>query len=73
MYAKGNEEDAFGWWLARIKMFRGEFAVVEYVGWETTYTDIVPFDRIRPVNTVYVWRLSFHSFHYVIRQKRQKK
>lgn len=68
MYVKGNEEEAFGWWLARIKMFRGEFAVVDYVGWETTYTDIVPIDRLRPVNNVYVlirlFALIAHSIIY---------
>ena len=25
--------------------FQGDFHVVEYLGWETTYTEIVPSDR----------------------------
>ncbi|KAK3594915.1 hypothetical protein CHS0354_020571 [Potamilus streckersoni] len=50
VYSKCSEEEQCGWWQARIKMFRGEFAVVEYIGWEKQYTDIVPMDRIRIQN-----------------------
>lgn len=32
-------------------MIRGDFHVVEYVGWEMSYSEIVPGDRIRPSNT----------------------
>ena len=32
-------------------MIKGEFHVVDYLGWETTYSEIVPIDRIRPKNT----------------------
>lgn len=31
-------------------MIRGEFYVVEYVGWEMSYSEIVPAERIRPLN-----------------------
>ncbi|XP_045200292.1 RNA-binding protein FXR1-like isoform X2 [Mercenaria mercenaria] len=48
--AKTQDDEALGWWMAKIKMFRGEFAVVEYVGWDKTYSDIVPMERLRPVN-----------------------
>lgn len=33
------------------QMIRGEFYVVEYVGWEMSYSEIVPAERIRPLNT----------------------
>ena len=32
------------------QMIRGEFYVVEYVGWEMSYSEIVPAERIRPLN-----------------------
>nr|CAH0108554.1 unnamed protein product [Daphnia galeata] len=51
VYSKANEQEAFGWWKAVIKMIRGEFYVVEYVGWEMSYSEIVPGERIRPSNT----------------------
>ena len=48
--SRGSEEEPLGWWHAHIKVLRGEFCVVEYVGWESTYTDIVPLEQVRPVN-----------------------
>lgn len=32
-------------------MIRGEFYVLEYVGWEMSYSEIVLGERIRPLNT----------------------
>ena len=38
-------------WISLISLdlqmshFQGDFHVVEYLGWETTYTEIVPSDR----------------------------
>lgn len=32
-------------------MIKGEFLVVEYLGWENSYTEIVSCDRLRPKNT----------------------
>ena len=52
--AKTQEDEAMGWWSAKIKMFRGEFAVVDYVGWDKTFSDIVPLERLRPINQSYV-------------------
>lgn len=32
-------------------MVKGDFHVVEYLGWESTYTEIVASDRLRAKNT----------------------
>lgn len=40
-----------GWWPALLKMLKGEFAVIEYSGYDSKYTDIVPLERVRPVNS----------------------
>ncbi|KAJ8309809.1 hypothetical protein KUTeg_011674 [Tegillarca granosa] len=50
VYSKASEGEACGWWKAKVKMLKGEFAVIDYVGWDTTYTDIVPLDKVRPIN-----------------------
>jgi len=34
-------------------MMKGEFAVVDYVGYESTYSDILALDNIRHSNTKY--------------------
>jgi len=49
--SKSNDQESCGWWKAIIKMMKGEFNVLEYLGWETTYTEIVPLDRLRHRNT----------------------
>jgi hypothetical protein len=33
------------------QMMKGDFYVLEYVGWDTTYTEIVSDDRLRVKNT----------------------
>ncbi|XP_055929388.1 fragile X messenger ribonucleoprotein 1 homolog [Argiope bruennichi] len=48
--SRSNENEACGWWKAMVKMSKGGFHVVEYVGWETTCTEIVPSDRLRIKN-----------------------
>ncbi|XP_064456190.1 RNA-binding protein FXR1-like isoform X3 [Ornithodoros turicata] len=50
VYSKANEQEASGWWEAVVKMTKGDFHVVEYQGWDTTYTEIVPGERLRPKN-----------------------
>jgi hypothetical protein len=48
--SRSSESDPYGWWPARLKMMKGEFAVVDYVGYESTYSEIVSLDRIRLQN-----------------------
>lgn len=48
VFSRASEQESCGWWRAVIKMFKGDFYVVEYLGWETTYTEIVASDRLRP-------------------------
>nr|CAD7586724.1 unnamed protein product [Timema genevievae] len=50
VYSRANEQEACGWWKAIIKMIKGDFHVVEYLGWENTYTEIVASDRLRAKN-----------------------
>lgn len=52
--SRTTEDEPYGWWPARIKMMKGEFAVVDYVGYESTYSDILALDNVRHTNTKYV-------------------
>lgn len=48
-------------------MMKGDFCVLEYLGWETTYTEIVSNDRIRMKNTnPPIERKMFHKFEIVV-------
>lgn len=51
VYSRSNENEACGWWRAVIKMMKGDFFVVEYLGWDNSYTEIVSADRLRAKNT----------------------
>ncbi|XP_008191238.1 RNA-binding protein FXR1 isoform X5 [Tribolium castaneum] len=51
VYSRANHQEAYGWWKSRIKMMKGDFYVLEYVGWDTTYTEIVSDDRLRVKNS----------------------
>jgi len=48
VFSRASEQECCGWWRAVIKMFKGDYYVVEYLGWETTYTEIVDSVRLRP-------------------------
>jgi fragile X mental retardation protein len=50
VFSRSNEREACGWWAAAIKMMKGEFFVVEYLGWDNSYTEIVSQDRLRVKN-----------------------
>uniref|UniRef100_A0A182Q8H6 Agenet-like domain-containing protein n=1 Tax=Anopheles farauti TaxID=69004 RepID=A0A182Q8H6_9DIPT len=44
-------------------MMKGEFLVVEYLGWDNSYTEIVNTDRIRAVNpNSPINEKTFHQF-----------
>lgn len=47
VFSRASDQESCGWWRAVIKMIKGDFHVVEYLGWETTYTEIVTSDRLR--------------------------
>ena len=40
VFSRASDQESCGWWRAVIKMIKGEFHVVEYLGWETTYTEV---------------------------------
>lgn len=48
---QSSDSEQQGWWLARIKMTKGEFTVVEYPGVDQSASnEIVPVERVRPKN-----------------------
>lgn len=51
VFSRASDQESCGWWRALVKMIKGDFHVVEYLGWETTYTEIVPSERLRPKST----------------------
>ena len=56
-----------------MKMIKGDFHVVEYLGWETTYTEIVPSDRLRPKSAEPpITATTFFKFNLAVPQELQE-
>lgn len=51
VFSMAGDTAPFCWWLARIVSKKGEFYVIQYVGWDSSFNEIVPRDKIRPSNT----------------------
>lgn len=63
VYSRSSGQEANGWWKCRIKMMKGDFCVLEYVGWDNSYNEIVTNDGIRHKNTnPPLERSMFHKF-----------
>ncbi|XP_020620229.1 synaptic functional regulator FMR1-like isoform X2 [Orbicella faveolata] len=50
VFTRDSDGEPCGWWLARIVHKKGEYYVIQYAGWDATFNEIVPRERIRPAS-----------------------